>query len=215
MKKISVAIIEHEKELRSSMVLHLNNSDSCFCEAAIGCADDALEIFSTLQPDVAIVNTYLRGMSGIDFLREVKPLCPHTQFIIFTDMDDDESIFSALHAGASGYLLKTEGPGNIAAHVEELFNGGAPMSRPVMRTIINAFHSGADGSAQGLTGREKEILDLLSNGLRYREIAERLFICMDTVRTHVQSIYRKLKVKSRTEAMLKMKFNPASSFSLH
>ena len=201
--KISAVIIEHEDDLRGELMYVLGKSERCVLEGAFASAEDALEVFDSLQPDAALVNIFLPGMSGIDFIREMKPLCPRTQFLIFTDLDDDENIFNALRAGAAGYLLKTTRPEKVLDALLDVCRGGSPMSSEIVRRVVSSFHAPAEKEFD-LSKREKEIFDLLARGFRYREIADKLFICMDTVRTHVQSIYHKLNVKSRTEAVNKV-----------
>ena len=141
---------------------------------------------------------------SIEVTARLKRLLPETQILMFTIHDDTEQIVKALEAGASGYLLKDTGPAEIVAAIRDIRNHGAPMSREVARKLVESLHhSKPSAASESLTPREAEILNLLAEGLLYKEIGERLAIKFDTVGTHVKSIYRKLHVRSRMEAVMK------------
>jgi DNA-binding NarL/FixJ family response regulator len=149
------------------------------------------------------------GETGIDCVRELKPMMPSTNFMMCTVYEEDEKIFEALNAGASGYILKKTAPGKLLEAIRELYQGGAPMSSQIARKVVAAFqkHTPAHGTTENdlaaLSNREKEILELLSRGLMYKEIAAALFISQETVRKHVYHVYEKLHVSNRVEAVNK------------
>jgi DNA-binding NarL/FixJ family response regulator len=146
--------------------------------------------------------------SGIDLVRILKPQIPATNFMMCTVYEEDEKIFEALSAGASGYILKKTTPGKLLEAIRELYQGGAPMSSQIARKVVAAFQNkpaSAEANTQldQLTNREKEILEQLSRGLMYKEIASQLFLSPETVRKHVYHIYEKLHVNNRVEAVNK------------
>ena len=163
------------------------------------------------QPDVIIMDIHLPDGSGIDCTARLKRQLPETQIIMFTVSDETDQIVKALEAGASGYILKDTAPTEILAAIRDVLTHGAPMSREVARKLIESFRrpstpaagSSVVSSVEPLTPREVEILQLLAEGLLYKEIGARLSITIDTVSSHLKSIYRKLHVRSRTEAVTK------------
>jgi DNA-binding NarL/FixJ family response regulator len=148
----------------------------------------------------------LPGISGIECIKQIKPALPLTQFMMCTVYEDNENVFDSLCAGATGYLLKNSPPGKITEAIIDLYHGGSPMSSTIARKVIRAFQPSVKQTTdiEKLTKREREMLDLLAKGYRYKEIADRLFISFDTVRTHIHHIYEKLQVQSRTEALNKV-----------
>jgi DNA-binding NarL/FixJ family response regulator len=165
-------------------------------------AEDAAARLPDIQPDIAIVDINLRGMDGIDCIREVKRKCNTIQFMMFTVYETDEKIFEALNAGASGYLLKKSGFDVLANALKELYAGGSPMSAHIARKLVNVFHR-PKNELEVLSTRENEILHLLSEGLLYKEIADKLSITAGTVSQHAHNIYEKLHVQNKTEAINK------------
>jgi DNA-binding NarL/FixJ family response regulator len=148
----------------------------------------------------------LPGMNGIECIRQVKDKSPQTQFMMFTVYENDDKVFDALKAGASGYLLKNTGLLHIAESIKELYEGGSPMSANIARKMVNLVRGDSDKKTPFLdllSPREKEILQLLAKGLLYKEIAEQLTITTGTVRIHIHKIYEKLHVQNRTEAINK------------
>jgi DNA-binding NarL/FixJ family response regulator len=154
---------------------------------------------------VVLMDINLPGINGIECVKRLKPLCPDTQFIMSPVYEDDENIFESLMAGATGYLLKKTVPVRILEAITEVYEGGSPMSTQIARRVIASFRKEDDiDSSEILTSREKEILKNLSDGLRYKEIAAKLKISIETVRSHARRIYEKLHVQSRTEALNKI-----------
>jgi DNA-binding NarL/FixJ family response regulator len=162
------------------------------------------------QPDLVIMDINLPGMTGIECIRRLKPEFPDIQFIMFTVYEDSEQVFEALTAGASGYLLKKTPPDKIINALKELHEGGAPMSTGIARKVISSFQQRSAPNQKTpaadlkLSPREYEILELLSKGLFYKEIASQLAISTGTVRQHIHKIYEKLHVQNRTEALNKL-----------
>jgi DNA-binding NarL/FixJ family response regulator len=168
-------------------------------------AEEALEQLPRLKPGVVLMDINLPGMSGIEAVRQLKERIPDTLFLMLTVYDDGDRIFESLKAGASGYLLKRT-PGNkLLNAIRDLWSGGSPMSSQIARKVVQFFSSmpSSPSELDTLTSREQEVLDHLARGRLYKEIADVLGISLDTVRKHLQSIYNKLHVHSRTEAVVK------------
>jgi DNA-binding NarL/FixJ family response regulator len=167
--------------------------------------DDAIAHLPVNRVDVVLVDIGLRGASGIECLRGLKRRKPGIHVIMFTVHDDSDRIFDSLRSGASGYILKSSVPTEILDAIREVVNGGAPMTPPVARRVLQHFHRSSDAKAglEQLTNREGEVLHHLSAGYTAKEIAEILHISFETVRNHIKSIYAKLQVGSRAEAVVK------------
>lgn len=203
---IRVAIVEDIKEIREGLQMLIDGSDGFVCTQAYATAEEALEKMPGLCPDVALMDINLPGINGIEAVRRLKTQCTHTQFIMSTVYEDDESIFESLKAGASGYLLKKTAPTKILDSITEIFHGGSPMSGQIARKVIATFQQkDSIDDSELLTQREKEILKSLAKGLRYKEIAFDFNIGIETVRSHARNIYEKLQVQSRTEAINKIR----------
>lgn len=202
---IRVAIIEDERQIRESLAILINGSEGFTCSAAFENAEDAIAGIPQLEPDVVLTDIHLPGKDGIECVTALKPLCPETQFVMCTSFEDTDSVFRALKAGATGYLTKTTQPSKLLDAIVEVYKGGSPMSSHIARKVVASFQPDAreNKELQKLTEREREILQLLSNGLRYKEIADKLFLSTETVRTHIRNIYEKLQVNSRIEALNK------------
>jgi DNA-binding NarL/FixJ family response regulator len=212
MHMIAVAIVEDIKDIREGLRLLIDNSNDFLCKEVYASAEEALEGLPQSQPDVVLMDINLPGINGIECIRQLKPKCPRTQFIMSTVYEDGDNIFESLKAGATGYLLKKTEPVKILEAIKEVQAGGSPMSTQIARKVIASFqpkHSTDD--AEVLTPKEKEILKALSKGLRYKEIAFEMHISIETVRSHVRHIYEKLHVQSRTEALNKV-YPPRTSF---
>jgi len=210
MNDISVCIVDDNNELRAALEEIISMSDGYKCAGTMSTADDAIRKLPLLKPDVVLMDINLgSGETGIDCVRELKPIMPSTNFMMCTVYEEDEKIFEALNAGASGYILKKTAPGKLLEAIRELYQGGAPMSSQIARKVVAAFqkHTTTTGTTENelatLSNREKEILELLSRGLMYKEIAAALFISQETVRKHVYHVYEKLHVSNRVEAVNK------------
>jgi DNA-binding NarL/FixJ family response regulator len=174
-------------------------------DGAYGSAEEAFEPITSNRPDVALVDINLPGKSGITLVAELKARLPKLQVMMITVYEDGDQIFDSLQAGASGYLLKRSQPQEIVQGIVQLQAGGAPMSAEVARKVVDFFkrRTKTESELKQLSAREMEILRELSKGYRYKEIADRLDIGIETVRTHVHHIYEKLHVESRVEAVMK------------
>lgn len=210
MKEISVCIVDDNKDLRCALEEIISMSDGYKCLGTLGSFEDAIIKLPIIKPDVVLMDINLGGEeNGIDCVKELKPRMSSTNFMMCTVYEDDEKIFEALSAGASGYILKKTAPSKMLEAIHELYEGGAPMSSLIARKVVAAFQgkstpvSNDQHEMDALSNREKEILELLSKGLMYKEIAAQLFISQETVRKHVYHIYEKLHVNNRVEAVNK------------
>ncbi len=202
---ISVSIVEDNEDLRSSLTLLINGAPGFRCVSDYGSAEEAVHGLPVDRPDIAIMDINLPGMSGIDCLSRLKTTGSSALFLVLTVHDDDDVIFNALQAGATGYLLKDTAPSDLLNAITELQNGGAPMSSNIARRVLQFFHDQPRFTRptvlDQLTQREGQILELLTKGYLYKEIAADLGISFDTVHTHIRNIYGKLQVRSRSEAI--------------
>ena len=205
-KEIKVAIVEDNHIIREGLVDLFEKREGFRCQNSYSNAEDAIADKSLTDCHVVLMDINLPGISGIDAITQMKNRKQEQLFMILTVYDEDDKVFQALKAGASGYLLKSASPEEILSAVHELSEGGSPMSTVIARKVVNAFHSDKQNSPHFavLSPREKEVLDLLSKGLMYREIAEQLFISIGTVKQHANKIYEKLHVSNRTQAINKM-----------
>jgi DNA-binding NarL/FixJ family response regulator len=209
---ITVAIVEDNKDIREALEMIIRMSDTCKLVGSYPSAEDAIIGLPKVLPNVVLMDINLGGMSGIECVRQVKPLHPEILFMMCTVYEEDEKIFEALAVGANGYILKKTAPNRMLDAIRELHDGGAPMSSQIARKVVAAFSHGAAGNPfqtgaprklDGLSNRETEILELLAKGLLYKEIAVQLTISQETVRKHVYHIYEKLHVNNRVEAVNK------------
>jgi DNA-binding NarL/FixJ family response regulator len=209
MKEITVCIVDDVSELRQALEEIISSADGYKCIGTMRNPSEALTKLPILKPDVVLMDINLgETENGIDCVRELKPLLPATNFMMCTVYEDDEKIFEALSAGASGYILKKTEPSRLMGAIKELHEGGAPMSSQIARKVVIAFRDKPVASPSApiidqLSHRERQILDELSRGLMYKEIANVLFISPETVRKHVYHIYEKLHVTNRVEAINK------------
>ena len=202
---ISLAIVEDLDEVRDGLRNFISlNSDFKVLDT-FKTAEEALFEIPKLKPDIVIMDINLPGMNGIECIRQVKQKSPGTQFMMFTVYENDEKVFEALKAGASGYLLKNTGLVQLSESLKELHYGGSPMSANIARKLVSVFREKEDNTKaiEVLSVRENEILHLLAKGLLYKEIADQLHISTATVRQHIHKIYEKLHVQNRTEAINK------------
>jgi DNA-binding NarL/FixJ family response regulator len=202
---ITLAIVEDLDEVRDGLKNFISLSQDFKVLNTFKTAEDAVIGLPILNPDIVIMDINLPGMNGIECIRQVKDKSPGTQFMMFTVYENDEKVFEALKAGASGYLLKNTGLVQLIESLKELHNGGSPMSANIARKLVTLFRSDQKQtpSLETLSHRENEILQLLSKGLLYKEIADQLAISVSTVRQHIHHIYKKLHVQNRTEAINK------------
>ena len=202
---ISVSIVEDNDQLRGTLARALNRAEGFRCLSQYPSAEAALQGLPNDRPDVVLMDINLPGMNGVECVRRLKQLLPGTQVVMLTVYEDTENIFNALAAGASGYLLKRTSSAELLAALKEVQKGGSPMTAHIARKVVQSFQTaGASAQAtENLSQREQEVLDCLSQGFLYKEIAEKLGISYETVHTYVRRIYEKLQVRTRTEAVAK------------
>lgn len=203
-KKITVSIVEDNQGIRKSIEELISGSDGYECLSSYSNAEDAIESLPKDKPDVILMDINLPVASGIECIKKIRPLMPDTNIIMLTMYEDSEKVFEALSAGATGYLLKRTSPQKLIDAIKEVQDGGSPMSMQIARMVVKSFNrrDSKNKLTESLTARENDILEYLSRGMRYKEIADNLFISVDTVRTHIRKIYEKLHVHSKTEAVL-------------
>lgn len=210
-KTIEVALVEDDPGVRAQLAAMINSSPGFHCQAAYPDGIIALKAIPGSRPDVVLMDINLPGMLGPECVRQLKTLAPGLPVLMLTVYDDSEQIFKSLMAGATGYLLKRTPKDKLLAAIREVYSGGAPMSRQVARRVVQFFQDidkappavQPPAQLKGLTDREGQVLASLAKGHSYKEAADQLNISFETVRTHVRSIYEKLHVHSRTEAVLK------------
>ena len=201
---ITIAIIEDLTDYREAMRSLLNRSEEFACIAAFADAETAMKELPEQCPDIAMVDIGLPGINGIELIKFLKEHCPKTLCMICTAYDEDEKVYEALEAGAYSYILKSSSPSTILDALLELNRGGSPMSSEVARKVVMTLQKKKEVNEKAkLTEREKEIMEQLSKGLLYKEIAAKLSIGVETVRSHCFRIYEKLHASNRTEAINK------------
>jgi DNA-binding NarL/FixJ family response regulator len=202
-----IAIVEDNRTTREGLrtIIDLSQDYECIC--ACETAEDALRILPKHEPEVVLMDIQLPNMSGIECVARLKKLLPGVQVIMVTVYEDPDRIYSALRAGASGYLLKRSAPEQVLAAIRDVQQGGAPMTGEIARKVIHHFQEQSSTAAEveKLSAREREVLELVSHGFINKEIADRLSVSVEAVRWHLKHIYAKLHVHSRTEAALKFR----------
>jgi DNA-binding NarL/FixJ family response regulator len=199
---IKVALVEDNVGLRVSWARLVSSAPGFQCVCVCGSGEEALKNLPAAMPDVVLMDIHLPKMSGIECTALLKQRLPQVQILIVTVHSDNDKVFAALQAGASGYLLKRTGPSGLLEAISDVTRGGVPMSGEIARKVIASFQRPAPAPL-GLTRREEDILGLLTRGYANKEIAEHLGVGYETVRTHLCNIYQKLHVRSRTEAATK------------
>jgi DNA-binding NarL/FixJ family response regulator len=210
-KAIEVALVEDDPNLRHNLAAMLNGSAGFHCQATYPDGFAALKGIPVNRPDVVLMDINLPGMLGTECVRQLKDKTPDVPVLMLTVYDDSEQIFKSLMAGATGYLLKRTPKDKLLEAIREVDEGGAPMSRQIARRVVQFFQKVKElpadapkaSEVNSLTERETEVLAALAKGYAYKEIADHLNISFETVRTHLRTIYEKLHVHSRTEAVLK------------
>jgi len=202
---IAVSIVEDNDKLRGTLARVLNRTEDFRCVSDYGSAEDALKQLPQVRPDVVLMDINLPGMNGVECVRQLKQLLPQTQVMMLTVYEDTENIFNALTAGASGYMLKRTSTKELLEAIQEVHRGGSPMTMHIARKVVQSFQRTTATAPAGdnLSEREQQVLDLLSQGLMYKEIADKLEISYETVHTYIRRIYEKLQVRTRTEAVTK------------
>jgi len=202
---ITVAIVEDNRGTREGLVELLGRAPNLHCVGAWGSGEDAVRELPSHKPKVVLMDINLPGMSGVECVARLKQSLPQSLVLMLTTYEESDLIFASLRAGASGYLLKNMHPAELTQAVEQVHSGGAPMSMQIARKVVNHFQQikAPASEMEKLTKRELEILTFLAKGYLYKEIGEHLGITLSTVRAHLHTIYEKLHVQSRTQAVLK------------
>ena len=208
---ITVCIVDDNDDIRTALEEIVSMTDGYKLLGGFSSGEEALEKLLILHPQVVLMDINLGGISGIECVRKLKPQNPEILYMMCTVYEEDEKIFEALIAGASGYILKKTSPDKLLEAISELNEGGAPMSSQIARKVVAAFQNKPVveesnphlSSINTLSNREKEILEWLAKGMLYKEIASQLYISPETVRKHVYHIYEKLHVNNRIEAVNK------------
>jgi DNA-binding NarL/FixJ family response regulator len=214
---IQVAIVEDNAGIRNGWSKLIDAAPGFHCLRACGSGEEALQALPELKPEVVLMDINLPGMSGIECTARLKQLLPEVQVLMVTVHSDNERVFQALKAGASGYLLKRSGTAEILSAVADVMCGGVPMSSEIARLVIESFRAPpapalpSPLAVAGLSEREEEVLRFLAEGYSNKEIAGRIGTRYETVRSHLKHIYEKLHVRGRTEAVAKYFRNAESS----
>jgi DNA-binding NarL/FixJ family response regulator len=203
--KIKVSIVEDDSGTRDSLFKVLHNAPGLTCLHGYADGEAALRGISSDVPDVVLMDIRLPGMSGIECVAKLKEKVPQVDVLMLTTYEESDLIFESLRAGATGYLLKNMPPAELINAVVQARTGGSPLSMRIARKIVGHFQhiKKAESETEALTKREQEILSLLAKGFLYKEIADQLHISINTVRVHIQKVYEKLRVHSRSQAIMR------------
>jgi RNA polymerase sigma factor (sigma-70 family) len=207
---ISISIVEDNDQLRGTLAKVIGRTDGFKFVSDYANAEDALADLPKVKPDVVLMDINLPGINGVECVRQLKARLPATQVMMLTVYEDTENIFNALAAGANGYMLKRTPTKELVAAIHEMQRGGSPMTTHIARLVVQSFQkpfaaaqTATNKELSELSEREQQVLDLLAQGLIYKEIAEKLNLGYETVHTYIRRIYEKLQVRTRTEAVAK------------
>lgn len=204
---IKVAVVEDNKTIREGLSVLISGTDGFKCIGAYADCESFLKEFERLTVDVVLMDIGLPGINGIEGVKKAKQINPDISILMLTVYDESEIVYDALCAGAYGYLVKKTPPSMLIEAIKEVYDGGSPMSSRIARQVITSFRNYINqstiNSQYNLSSREKEVLQHLADGSNYQEIADELFISVDTVRHHIRNIYKKLQVHSQSEAVAK------------
>ena len=202
---LNICIVEDSDDYRMALQAMINATPGFTCTHAYGNGESALRKIPLNMPDIVLVDIGLPGISGLELIKTLKEKIPKIQFMVLTVSEEGDKIFNALKVGANGYLLKSTSPKKIIEAIQDLANGGAPMSRKIARLVVDSFQGPPTIQENPydkiLTRREKDVLQELSKGLLYKNIAAELNISIETVKSHCHNIYSKLQATTRTEAI--------------
>ena len=205
---ITVSIVEDNDKLRGTLAKVIARAEGFRLASDYGSAESALEDLPKIKPNVVLMDINLPGMNGVECVRKLKSILPQMQVMMLTVYEDTENIFNALAAGANGYMLKRTPAKELIEAIQEVHRGGSPMTAHIARLVVQSFQRtpGAQQTVDELSKlseREQQVLDLLSQGLIYKEIAEKLDVSYESVHTYIRRIYKKLQIRTRTEAVAK------------
>jgi DNA-binding NarL/FixJ family response regulator len=193
-----VFIVEDDKELRNSFAYIVNHSEKFMVVGSYRTAEDAIENIARKKPEIILMDIQLPGMSGVEATQKVKEKYPHIEIVMVTVYEDNELVFNALRAGASGYITKSANYLELLLALDEIVKGGAPMSTKIARMVIHNYHLNPDSP---LTKREMEIIKMIADGKTYTQISDELYISRETAKTHIRNIYAKLHVNKKSDAI--------------
>jgi DNA-binding NarL/FixJ family response regulator len=204
---INVAIVEDNDTIREGLAALVNGTSGYKNIGSFGDCEGFLAKLDTLDVNVVLMDIALPGISGIEGIKRAKKIKPDIDILMLTVYEDSEKVFDAICAGACGYLVKKTPPTKLLEAIKDVYEGGSPMSSQIARQVIEAFKrtkdAKDDSSEHELSAREKEVINLLAGGNNYQQIADQLFISVDTVRHHIKNIYKKLHVHTQSEAVAK------------
>ncbi len=205
---INVAIVEDDEEIRANLTDRIGTTSSLCLSGSYPDAESALAELPALKPDVVLMDINLPKMDGVECVRQLKTQLPDAQFVMLTVYEDNNRLFKSLMAGACGYLLKRTSPAKLLAAIKDAYAGGSPMTPQIARRVVQHFQQApqlesAAAELPKLSPREAEVLNQLAKGFRYKEIIDNLQISAGTLHVYIRSIYKKLHVHSRTEAVVK------------
>jgi DNA-binding NarL/FixJ family response regulator len=203
---ILVTIFEDNTNLRRGLTTLINGSDGFECSGAFGNCDNLVKNIIETKPDVVLMDIGLPGMDGIEAVKILKSQFPKIKILMETIFEDDEKVFYSICNGAEGYILKNTPPVRILEAIREIYEGGAPMTPSIASKVLAMFKSGTSftkDESYNLSEREREVLKYLVDGMSYKLVAEKCFVSLDTISTHVKNIYKKLQVHSKSEAVSK------------
>ena len=202
---IKVAIVDDDEGIRAGLATLIRRAPAFKLTGDYANAEVAIAEIPRDPPDVVLMDINLPGMKGVECVRQLKSTLPAVQFLMLTVYEDSDSLFNSLKAGASGYLLKRTAAASLLEAIRDVYAGGSPMTPQLARRVVQFFSKPVqeDSAVARLTPGEREFLDQLANGYAYKEIADRMKISIDTVRSYVRTVYEKLHVHSRTEAVVK------------
>jgi DNA-binding NarL/FixJ family response regulator len=201
--QITVAVVEDNTDLREGLTQLIQGTPGYSCVGSFSSCDQLLSHLGSLKPNVVLMDIGLPGMSGIEGVQRVKASQPGTEVLMLTVFEDEKKIFDSICAGASGYLLKKTQPARILEAIQEIHEGGAPMTAKIARKVLAAFQNAAPSIPPDvqLSERERDVLSGLVKGMSYKMIADDCSISLDTVRAHIRHIYEKLHVNSKVQAV--------------
>lgn len=202
---IKILLYDDSEVMRETLVLLLSNTDGFEVVGAFDNCETAVKDISTLKPDVVLLDIDMPAMTGIEGLVKIRGQHPDVKILMLTVFDDNKNVFEAIRQGANGYLLKKTPPAKLIDYIREVYEGGAPMNASIATQVLKMF-AGMQPSASpdyALSQREKQVLQSLVDGNSYKMVAAEMFISIDTVRSHIRSIYDKLHVNSKSEAVAK------------